>query len=441
MCGIFGIYNKTPKKNMKNIIKYLKNLQHRGRDGYGIVTYDNEIFYENKYKGIINTETTLFDFTRKIKMGIAHTRYTTSTKNINGNIPGIQPLKKYIDSFLTYLVHNGNIINIKTHDTAYLFNLIHTYKGTFEEKLKYIIDSVPAAYCLIIIHNNSMYIIRDRFGIRPLCIGETKDNWFISSESCSIPHNSYLRDVMPGEIIKISENKLKTIYQHPHAQLSLCSFELYYFLSDNSFVDGYYVKNVRKYLGYLLAKKEKIQDKGYIVIGIPQTGISYGKEYAKYMKLKYQQLICKNTNIGRTFILPTQENRINECKKKFIYDKDKLKNQKIIIVDDSIVRGNVIKSIIDNLKKCQVKEIHIRIPSPPVIDICELGIAIKTKKELFAHNKSIQEMTKELNIDSLEYLHLHEIDFFPQNSYDQCFSSNIIDEIKKWKPIPISLSS
>ena len=203
-------------------------------------------------------------------------------------------------------------------------------------------------------------------------------------------------------------------------------------------MDGYYVKNIRKYLGYLLAKKEKLVEKKYIVVGIPQTGISYGEEYAKHTKLKYLQLIHKNPNVGRTFILPNQKDRIKECNKKFIYNESKLKNKNIIIVDDSIVRGNVIKSIIYNLKKCGVKEIHIRIPSPPVIDICELGIAIRTKKELLAHNNSIPKMTKELEIDSLEYLQLHEINLFPKNSYNQCFSGEINDEIKKWKPIVIS---
>lgn len=439
MCGIFGIYNKKSRNNMKNIIKHLKYLQHRGKDGYGIVTYNDKQFYENKYKGTINLDTTLFDFTIHIKMSIAHTRYTTSTKYINGNKIAIQPLKKDINSFCTYLVHNGNIINVESHDTYYLFNLINNYIGTFEEKLKYIINNVPAAYCLLIIHNNSMYIIRDRFGIRPLCFGENKKSWFISSESCALPNNSYQRDVRPGEIIKISNNKLETIYQHPHSQLSLCSFELYYFLNDDSFVDGYYVKNIRKHLGYLLAKKETLYSKKYIVVGIPQTGISYGKEYAKHKNLKYLQLIYKNPNVGRTFILPTQEDRIKACNNKFIYNESKLKNKNIIIVDDSIVRGNVIKSIIYNLKKCGVKEIHIRIPSPPVIDICELGIAIRSKTELLANNNTIQKMTKELEVNSLEYLYADEIKFFPKHTYNQCFSGEISDEIKKWQPIPISL--
>ena len=439
MCGIFGIYNKNSTNNIKKIIKYLKRLQHRGKDGYGIVTYNDENFYENKYKGTINLNNNLFDFTRNIKIGIAHTRYTTSTKYINGNKTAIQPLKENLNNFLTYLVHNGNIINIKTHDTYYLLNLIKNQKGTMDEKLTFIVNNVPAAFCLMLIHNDSLYIVRDRFGIRPLCFGEDKKGWFISSESCALPKNTYTRDVKPGEIIKISNNIFSTIYQHPNPKMSLCSFELYYFLNDNSFVDGYYVKNIRKHLGKLLAEKEKITAKNYIVVGIPQTGIYYGKEYAKQLNLDYKQYIYKDTSIGRTFILPNQETRINECKKKFIYNCEKLKNKNIIIVDDSIVRGNVIKSIIYNLKKCGVNEIHVRIPSPPVIDICELGIAIREKKELLAYNNSIKNMEKELEINSLEYLYLNEIDFFPKNTYNQCFSGKITNEIKKWKPIQVSL--
>ena len=150
------------------------------------------------------------------------------------------------------------------------------------------------------------------------------------------------------------------------------------------------------------------------------------------MGYEYQQFITKNKLTSRSFILDTNQKRIDYCKKKFNYNRKKLKDKKVIIIDDSIVRGNVIKSIIFQLKDCGVKEIHVRIPAPPVIDICELGIAIMSKEELLMHNKNIVDVVEELEINSLDYLMLHEIDIFSKDNYDQCFSGKLRSEIKNW---------
>jgi amidophosphoribosyltransferase len=190
-------------------------------------------------------------------------------------------------------------------------------------------------------------------------------------------------------------------------------------------------------LGKILADKEDILNKeknDYIVIGIPLTGILYGKSYAKRLGLNYKQLIKKKDNTSRTFIILNNSDRKDACNKKFIYDK-KIKDKKIVIVDDTIVRGNVIKSIINNLKKYGAKEIHVRIPAPPVIDICELGIAIHNKDELIMNNRSVKEVIKELGVDSLNYLYITEMKNIPKDCYSQCFTGKIVDEIKNWKPV------
>ena len=287
---------------------------------------------------------------------------------------------------------------------------------------------------MILTHDNKLYALRDRFGIRPLCVGEKNDKFYISSESCAFDDNvNYLRDVNPGELIKIDENGIESLYIHKDAKVNLCTFEILYFLNEESYVDGLRIKNIRKNLGKILANKEDIlnkEDKDYIVVGIPLTGILYGKSYAKHLGLDYEQLINKNKNISRTFIILNNSERKKACNNKFIYDETKIKDKKIVIVDDTIVRGNVIKAIINNLKKCGAKEIHVRIPAPPVIDVCELGISIQTKEELIMNNKTVDEVCDEIGADSLKYLDVVDLEYFPKDSYNQCFTGFINPIIK-----------
>lgn len=439
MCGIFAIYNDNYSiNNMKDLIYYMKRLQHRGKDGYGMVYLEDKSLVTIKNNGEIKND--IHDRILDIysKSCIGHLRYSTSGNSVkNGKVykQELQPLRGFsqdIGSF--YIAHNGNIPNIKIHDTTYIKDILEKNTDTFEEKLIKLMKTIPAAFSIVIITNqNDMYIMRDRFGIRPLCFGENNNKIYVSSESCSFKKKiKYIRDVYPGEIIKINNNGYRTIYQHDNSKLNLCTFEILYFLNEESFVDGLNIKNVRKNLGKVLAKKEKIlkDKKDYIVTGIPLTGILYGKSYAETLKLEYKQLIYKNENIGRTFIILNDNDRKKACNDKFIYDDNKIKGKNVILVDDTIVRGNVIKCIIKNFKKHGAKEIHVRIPAPPVIDICELGISIQTKEELIMHNKTVDEVCNEIGADSLTYLTIDELEYFPKDSYNQCFTGYINPEIK-----------
>lgn len=432
MCGIFALFNHNPRRNIMELLNGLYNLRHRGKDGFGILLY-NDKFIEYKNSSEINNDISI-DKRQKIKFAMGHNRYRTSgKKTLKNTTLNLQPLHDTIDNKKIYICHNGNIPNIKGFDTHYLLKFIKkSNKKTIVDKLIELIETIPAAYSLIIFYDNMLYVLRDRFGIRPLCIGENKFSWYISSESCAFPIDNYCRDVRPGELLVINDEGMKSLYVHEKSITGLCLFEMFYFLNEESFVDGMYVKKIRQHLGKLLAKKDWKWNKDFIVIGIPHTGIVSAKAYANEMGYNYEQLITKNELTSRSFILDTDEKRIDYCKKKFKYNKKKLKDKKVIIVDDSIVRGNVIKSIILQLKLCGVKEIHIRIPSPPVIDICELGIAIMSKDELLMHNKSIDDVVENLAIDSLDYLMLNEIDIFTEDNYDQCFSGKIRSEIKNW---------
>ena len=439
MCGIFALYNnETNNSNIKNLIKHLKKLQHRGKDGYGIVYIENESLITVKDKGEINSM--LFNRLTNInsKSALGHLRYSTSGVSVKKGVLNrteLQPIRGFSsDIGPFYIAHNGNIPNTQKHDTLYIKDLLEQSGMTFEEKLINVIKKIPAAFSVVILtSDNTMYLLRDRFGIRPLCFGNDGDKYYVSSESCAFSHNiDYIRDVHPGELIKIDENGYQTLFQYDRSQHNLCTFEILYFLNENSYVDGLHIKNIRNNLGKILAKKEDIlnNEDEYIVSGIPLTGILYGKSYAESMGFTYKQLIHKNKAISRTFIILNDKDRKKACNDKFMYDENEIKGKKVVLVDDTIVRGNVIKAIISNFKKCGAAEIHVRIPGPPVIDICELGISIQTKEELIMHNSDVDIVCKEIGANSLKYLNVSDLEHFPKKSYNQCFTSYIDPEIK-----------
>ena len=438
MCGIFGIYSENyTQDNITTLFKCLKLLQHRGKDGFGFAYLASDLNCI-KTKGQIEN---VMAPSITVASCIGHLRYSTSgysTKTGQLKLNENQPLLGQINNKRYYLVHNGNIPNITGHDTTYINQLIMANKNmTMERILISILEIVPAAYSIMILTKSALFVMRDRYGIRPLCLGYKKNNYYVSSESCVFENINYLRDVRPGELIKIDNNGITSLYTHPKAQLSLCSFEILYFLNELSFTDGMYIHNIRSHLGRKLADKETIipNNGDYIVIGIPETGICAGKAYAAHLQLTYKQAIIKNKNQTRTFIILKDEDRKKACANKFFYEKNELQNKKVIIVDDTIVRGNIINSIILNLKVCGVKEIHIRIPAPPVIDICELGIAIQSKTELIMNGKTVDEVKTELDVDSLVYLTVGELDYFPFKSYNQCFTGHIDPIIKDFTPI------
>lgn len=441
MCGIFAIFNNKYNKNLTELFNSLQRLQHRGKDGYGIVyVYETASLITTKGEGELNNQMLERIANVKSRSSIGHLRYSTSGSTIKNGLlkrTELQPIRGFDNHSHKpfYIAHNGNIPNIENHDTTYIKNLLEKDINPMEDKLIKLINEIPAAFSIIILtSDNVLYAVRDRFGIRPLCIGQDNEKYYISSESCAFNNNvNYLRDVKPGELIRIDDNGLHSIYIHEKSQLTLCTFEILYFLNEKSYVDGLQIKNVRKNLGKILANKEDILNDNindYTVIGIPLTGILYGKSYAKTLGINYQQLIHKNEKISRTFIILNELQRKKACNDKFFYDKNNIKNKKLIIVDDTIVRGNIIKAIIRNLKKCGAKEIHVRIPAPPVIDICELGICIQNKEELIMHNKTVEEVCKEIKADSLKYLEIDDLEHFPSNSYNQCFSGYIDPEIK-----------
>lgn len=437
-CGVFGIYNSISNSDtIPLVINGLKLLQHRGQEGCGVAFENNRQLDIHKGVGLV-TDVFKDDISIQTNKCIGHVRYSTSGNSKisdNSKLIECQPLEGNSNGEEFYISHNGNIPKIKTHDTKYIADFINkSYGDDFEQKLISLMETIPCAYSILILTNNCIYGLRDRYGIRPLCIGTSNKSYCISSESCALQDFKLDRDVLPGEIIKINESGIQTIYKYDNAKLSICAFEYLYFLNPYSICDGYNVTNVRNNLGKILADKETLNiDDEYIVIGIPNSGILSAKSYASSLSIKYVQAITKNKYSNRTFIIPNNVDRVNACNNKFIYDHNMIAGKKVIIIDDTIVRGNVIKSIIYNLVLCKASEIHIRVAAPPIINICQLGIDIPSCDELLAFNKNISQIKHELNVDSIKYLTIKElITVIPPSSYKECFGEEIDNKMIDW---------
>ena len=446
-CGVFGVYScEAYEKCLIDVIRGLRLLQHRGQEGCGIAFHTNDSgLVLKKGNGLVDE---VFDHQYDTSIlsnkCIGHVRYSTS------GIPKLDKEQKYKECQpllgkcklgIFYLVHNGNIPNIEEeHDTQYIIRFIEESKcDNWREILIALMESIPCAYCLLIITADEMFAVRDRFGIRPLCIGQFSSNgvYCVSSESCALQHFQLVRDVKPGEIIRINQEGLKTLYQAGNSQLRICSFEYLYFQNPTSICEGRLVSDVRSDLGKLLAQKEDIAYAGssddlssFLVVGVPKTGIIAAKSYAKSLRVEYKQVITKNKNIGRTFIAPSNDERQVLCRKKFAFDETEIKNKNIIIVDDTIVRGNVMKSIVSNIWHCGASQIHIRIPAPPVINICRLGIDIPSCEELLAYGKTIQQIKDELGVSSIRYLTCDDLDtVIPSTCYKEYFGEEPDDHM------------
>ena len=419
-CGVFGLFS-TKKEPLDIVIDGINKLQHRGRESCGISYLDNGEIITRKTLGIVPELVKKYDFNKNTKISVAHVRYSTSGSKSSYDV--IQPKYSEIKNFS--LVHNGNIPNIEAlkkyfkldvddddvkamNDTA-MIQWILENSESIEEGLNTLLWKIPGAYSLIIMCNDSLYCIRDSHGYKPLCYSNIGDNCFlVASESVAISKfykNCSIYDVLPGQILKIDSTGVNQLYKlavNPF-QTKICSFEYIYFMNYKTISDGILVDDVRYKIGEMLAKRDTIKyPKNTIVIGSPNSGISYGKSYAKQSKILYVQAL-KKIKKERTFILPTNGQRINKIKKIITVDSDLVVGREVILVDDSIVRGNTIKHIIDLLRKNGALKVHVKIAYPKIISPCYYGIDFPTYDELVGHNKSEDEIKEIIGSDSLQY--------------------------------------
>tara|TARA_B100000900_G_scaffold376002_1_gene358478 strand:- start:515 stop:1972 length:1458 start_codon:yes stop_codon:yes gene_type:complete len=421
-CGVYGVSNHEKAAHLTAL--GLHALQHRGQDSAGIVTSNNDKFFAHRGMGQVSEVFSKKEIVSSLigKMSIGHNRYGTTGESALKNV---QPLFSEINIGGIAIAHNGNLTNTNhlkeklikdgaifqsTSDTEVILHLISTSKGNLIDRLIYAIQSIRGAFSLVLLTKDSLIGIRDPFGIRPLVLGKLKDSYIFSSESCGldIVGAELIRDIEPGEIVIIKDNKIESVKPFKKTFLRPCLFEYIYFSRPDSILEGRNVYEVRKKIGYHLAKEnpddnEKID----LVIPIPDSGNASALGYAEKIKKPFELGIIRNHYTGRTFIEDSISVRNLAVKLKHNPNVSSFRNKNVALIDDSIVRGTTSIKIVEMLRNCGVKKIHMRIASPPVKYPCFYGIDTPTKEELLASKFTINEIKQYIGVDSLKFVTLN----------------------------------
>ncbi|MAI84238.1 MAG: amidophosphoribosyltransferase [Rickettsiales bacterium] len=420
-CAVFGVFNNKSASSLT--VLGLHALQHRGQDSTGIVSYDYNKFYAHRGIGQVSEVFEDSEIISKLKgnTAIGHNRYGTTGESALKNV---QPLFSELSIGGISIAHNGNLTNTatlkkklietgsifqSTSDTEVILHLISTAKGNLIDRLNYALQSISGAYSLLILTEKNLIGIRDPFGIRPLVLGKLNDSFILSSESCGLDiiGAELIRDVKAGEMIVIDNNGFKSFFPFKTSRLRPCLFEYIYFSRPDSFLEGRSVYQVRKKIGQELAK-ESLEDKNNIdiVVPIPDSGNASALGYSEVIKKPFEFGIIRNHYTGRTFIEATSSIRNLSVKLKHNPNYQPLSGKNVALIDDSIVRGTTSVKIVEMLRNCGVKKIHMRIASPPVKYPCYYGIDTPSKDELLAHKYSVEEIAKIIKVDSLKFVSL-----------------------------------
>jgi len=450
MCGIAGIFGSEEASNLVYLCLYA--LQHRGQEGAGITSYDGKRLKIIKDFGLVSevfSERKKFNYLRG-EIAIGHVRYSTHGES---SFINIQPLTFSYKNYHIAISHNGNLINLKslkreledrgaifqtTSDTEFIVHLVAQSKGDIiEERLINALRKVEGAYSLLIMVNDKLIAVRDKYGFRPLCMGKLGNAVVFASETCALDliGAEYKRDVNPGEMIIVDKSGLRSI-QFEEPRPHYCIFEYVYFSRPDSRIFGEYVDKTRRKLGKNLAIESPVDDAD-IVFSIPDSSNTTALGYAQKANLQYEIGLIRNHYVGRTFIHPQQMIRDFSVKVKFNPIGGVIKGKKVVIVDDSIVRGTTLRKLVNLIKKEEPKEIHIRIGSPPIRYPCYYGMDFPSQNELIAYKRSISEIKEYLDVDSLEYLSveglLKSMSLPPEQFCTACFTGKYIEPIREYK--------
>jgi amidophosphoribosyltransferase len=415
-CGVFGVY--SPDEDVARLTFFaLYALQHRGQESAGIATADGRrirIFTGMGRVSYVFTEDTLTNLVGHIAIG--HNRYSTAGSSRASNA---QPIIVRNDDSTIAVAHNGNIINAThlyeeltgqgykfngTTDTEVIANLVLSSPGqNWVEKIKYAMHRLQGAYSLVILTPKELYTVRDPFGVRPLCLGTVDSGWVVASETCALDHigADFVREVTPGEIVKITQNGLES-YKGESPKKGACIFEYIYFARPDSVINGKLLYPARQAMGAGLAREYPVD--ADIVMGVPDSATAAGTGFARESGIPVVEGLIKNRYVGRTFIEPDQRMRDLGVKLKFNPLPQVLDGERLVVVDDSIVRGTTTPSVVKILRKAGAKEVHMRICAPPIKYPCFFGVDMATRRELIAAQKSIPEICEFIGADSLGYL-------------------------------------
>ncbi len=418
-CAVFGIHGHKEASNMAYLGLYA--LQHRGQEASGIVSGDGEHFHVEKGQGLvadIYNKSTLKRLTGY--MAIGHNRYSTAG---GGDLKNVQPLIVNFAFGNLALAHNGNLINAQvlrneleaygaifqsTSDSEVIIHLIaHSRAESFLARVVDALSQVRGAFSVVLMTDNGIIAARDPYGLRPLCLGRLRDSWIVASETCAFDllGAEYVREIEPGELVVLSDKGVESHRPFAQAKPAMCIFEYVYFARPDSKIFGASaVYGTRKALGRQLAQESWVP--ADVVIPVPDSGVPAALGYAEGSGIPFETGLIRNHYVGRTFIEPEQSIRHFGVKVKLNAVPELLRGKRVIVVDDSLVRGTTSRKIVKMIRHAGAKEVHVRISSPPIISPCFYGIDTPTKKELIASSHTIAEIRKYITADSLAYLSL-----------------------------------
>ena len=427
-CGVFGVMS-TKRENVASIAYYgLYALQHRGQESCGIVVNDDGVFSSYKDLGLVS-EVFSKDALAHLSAGnmaVGHVRYGTTGGTTRNNC---QPIEVNHQKGKMALAHNGNLSNAlelrdklelsgaifhTTSDTetiAYVVTRERLVTPSIEEAVSKAMNSLEGAYSLILMSSTKMIAARDPYGFRPLCYGQMPDGaYVIASESCALSAvgAEFIRDVLPGEILVFSESGVESRKEHCDKQKrKTCIFEYIYFARPDSVIDGVSVSKSRVRAGEILA--ENFPADADIVIGVPDSGLEAALGFSRASGIPYGIGLIKNKYIGRTFISPGQNERMDQVRIKLSPVTNVIEGKRVVLIDDSIVRGTTSKRIVKLLRDAGAKEIHMRISAPPFLHPCYYGTDIDSEENLIACHHSMEEIGEMIGVDSLGYLPLEKL--------------------------------
>jgi len=420
-CGVFGIFNHPEAANMTYL--GLHALQHRGQEGAGIVSSDGDRLYVERDMGLVSEI-----FTReRIKrlpgtMAMGHNRYSTTG---GSHLKNVQPILVNYSLGQVCVAHNGNLVNAQLikdqleaygsifHTTSDTEVVVHLIAGSkfprLPERIVGALNQVRGAYSMLFMNEQELIAVRDPRGIRPLVLGSMDGATVIASETCAFDliEAQYVREIEPGEMLIVNREGIHSSFPFMRQERKCCIFEYIYFARPDSIVFGNTVNDVRKDFGRVLARKHPCD--ADIVVPVPDSGMPPSLGYAEESGIPFELALIRNHYIGRTFIEPEHAIRHFGVKLKLNPVRSALKGKRVVLVDDSIVRGTTSRKIVKMIRDCGAREIHMRISSPPTTHPCFYGIDTPTRKELIASSHSVDEICKYITADSLRYLSIEDM--------------------------------
>tara|TARA_B100000949_G_scaffold75420_1_gene67248 strand:+ start:59 stop:1456 length:1398 start_codon:yes stop_codon:yes gene_type:complete len=432
-CGVVGVYGHPDAANLAYLGLYA--LQHRGQESAGIAASSNGKMHLEVGMGLVAD---VFSDVRLKKLpgniAVGHNRYSTTGVS---RVKNAQPCLIEYSGGTMAMGHNGNLVNASeirkelgaagaifqsTNDSEVIVHLMaQSRRNSFVDRAVAALSQVKGAYSIVLMSENELVAARDPQGFRPLCLGKLDGAYIVASESCvmDLVEAEFIREIEPGELILINQFGVKSFYPFQKASTKQCVFEHIYFSRPDSYLFGHSVYSTRKLMGKALAREKPVE--ADVVVPVPDSGVISAMGYSEEAKIPFQMGLIRNHYVGRTFIEPQSQIRNFGVKVKLNAVKPVIEGKRVIIIDDSIVRGTTSKKIVRMLREVGAREVHVRISSPPTTHSCFYGIDTPTKGELIASNMDIDQTCKYLGADSLHYISLEKmLEIFGEQKDDFC---------------------